>query len=68
MKIAGSLILALLLHSPVFAQGKPMTGAELAAYNKPEFKRWYAEEGMTVGQYEKENTKWEKLLREIGRK
>ena len=66
MKIAASLIFALLLHSPVFAQGKPMTVAEL--HNKPEFKRWYAEQGMTVEQYEKENTKWEKLLREIGRK
>ena len=39
-----------------------------SAVNKPEFKRWYAEQGMTVEQYEKENTKWEKLLREIGRK
>jgi iron(III) transport system substrate-binding protein len=39
-----------------------------SAVNKPDFKRWYAEAGMTVEQYEKENTKWEKLLREIGRK
>jgi iron(III) transport system substrate-binding protein len=36
--------------------------------NKPDFKRWYPEKGMTVEQYEKENTKWDKLLREIGRK
>jgi iron(III) transport system substrate-binding protein len=39
-----------------------------SAVNKPEFKRWYAEQGMTVEQYEKQNNKWEKLLREIGRK
>ena len=39
-----------------------------SAMNKPDFKRWYAEAGMTVEQYEKENSKWEKLLREIGRK
>jgi len=39
-----------------------------SAVNKPDFKRWYAEAGMTVDQYEKENTKWEKLLREIGKK
>ena len=39
-----------------------------SAMNKPDFKRWYAEAGMTVEQYEKENGKWEKLLRDIGRK
>ena len=39
-----------------------------SAVNKPDFKRWYAEAGMTVEQYEKESNKWEKLLREIGRK
>ena len=39
-----------------------------SAVNKPDFKRWYAEQGMTVEEYEKENSKWEKLLREIGRK
>ena len=39
-----------------------------SAANKPDFKRWYAEAGMTVEQYEKVNSKWEKLLREIGRK
>ena len=39
-----------------------------SAMNKPDFKRWYAEMGMTVEQYEKESSKWEKLLREIGRK
>jgi hypothetical protein len=39
-----------------------------SAVNKPDFKRWYAEARMTVEQYEKENRKWEKLLREIGRK
>ena len=39
-----------------------------SAMNKPDFKRWYAEAGMTVDQYEKESDKWEKLLREMGRK
>jgi len=39
-----------------------------SAVNKPEFKRFYAEAGMTVEKYEKENEKWEKLLREIGKK
>ena len=39
-----------------------------SAMNKPSFQRYYAEAGMTAAQYEKENEKWEKLLREIGRK
>ena len=39
-----------------------------SAVNKPDFKRWYAEAGMNAEQYEKENIKWEKMLREIGRK
>jgi len=33
-----------------------------------DFKRFYAEAGMTVEKYEKENEKWEKLLKEIGKK
>jgi iron(III) transport system substrate-binding protein len=39
-----------------------------SALNKPEFKRYYAEAGMNAEKYEKESEKWEKLLREIGRK
>ena len=39
-----------------------------SAVNKPEFKRYYPEAGMNADKYEKENDKWEKLLREIGRK
>jgi iron(III) transport system substrate-binding protein len=39
-----------------------------SAANKPEFIRWYAEQGKTVEQYDKENSKWEKLLRDLGRK
>lgn len=39
-----------------------------SATNKPAFKRWYAERGLTVDQYEKESTKWDKLLRELGKK
>jgi len=32
------------------------------------FKRWYPEKGLTVEQYEKEIDRWEKLVRELGRK
>ena len=39
-----------------------------SAMNKPDFQRFYAEAGMSAAQYGKENEKWEKLLREIGRK
>ncbi|HYA30766.1 MAG TPA: extracellular solute-binding protein [Acidobacteriota bacterium] len=39
-----------------------------SAVNKPDFKRYYAEAGMNVEKYEKENEKWEKLLKEIGKK
>ena len=39
-----------------------------SAMSKPEFKRFYAEAGMSAAQYEKENEKWEKLLRELGKK
>jgi iron(III) transport system substrate-binding protein len=39
-----------------------------SALNKPSFKRYYAEAGLTVEKYEKEAERWEKLLREIGRK
>lgn len=39
-----------------------------SALNKPDFKRFYPEAGMSAMQYEKENEKWEKLLKEIGRK
>ena len=32
------------------------------------FKKWYPESGLATAQYDKENTRWDKLLREIGRK
>jgi len=32
------------------------------------FKRWYPEEGLTTEQYENASTRWDKLLRELGRK
>lgn len=32
------------------------------------FKRWYPEKGLTTAQYDKEDAKWEKLLRDLGRK
>lgn len=39
-----------------------------SAVNKPDFKRWYPEQGLTTEQYEKESNRWDKWLREIGRK
>lgn len=39
-----------------------------SAINKPPFKRFYAEAGLNAEQYEKENEKWEKLLKDIGKK
>jgi iron(III) transport system substrate-binding protein len=39
-----------------------------SALNKPSFKRYYTETGMTAEQYDKENEKWEKLLKEIGKR
>jgi iron(III) transport system substrate-binding protein len=39
-----------------------------SATNKPPFKRFYAEAGLTAERYEKENEKWEKLLKDIGKK
>ena len=39
-----------------------------SALNKPVFKRFYAEAGMTAEKYDKESERWEKMLREIGRK
>jgi iron(III) transport system substrate-binding protein len=38
-----------------------------SATNKPDFKRYYPEAGMSATQYDKDNEKWEKLLRELGR-
>ena len=32
------------------------------------FKRWYPEAGMNTAQYDKEATRWQKALREVGRK
>jgi ABC-type Fe3+ transport system substrate-binding protein len=32
------------------------------------FKRWYPEAGLNTEQYDKEATKWQKMLREVGRK
>ena len=32
------------------------------------FRRWYPEQGLSTDQYEKANDRWDKLLREIGRK
>ena len=63
----GALLFADFLLSPEGQKFLGKFGLD-SAVNKPDFKRWYAEAGMTVEQYEKENTKWEKLLREIGRK
>jgi hypothetical protein len=32
------------------------------------FKKWRPEHGMSTDKYEKELTRWEKLLRDVGRK
>ena len=32
------------------------------------FRRWYPEQGLSTDQYEKANDRWDKLLREIGRR
>lgn len=39
-----------------------------SALNKPAFKRFYAEAWMTAEKYEKEAERWEKLLKDIGRR
>lgn len=39
-----------------------------SAVNKPKFKRWYPEKDKTGAQYDKEATKWETMLRDLGRK
>jgi iron(III) transport system substrate-binding protein len=63
----GALLFADFLLSPEGQKFLGKFGLD-SAMNKPDFKRWYAEAGMTVEQYEKENSKWEKLLREIGKR
>jgi iron(III) transport system substrate-binding protein len=63
----GALLFADYLLSP---EGQKLLGkfGLDSAMNRPAFKRWYAEAGKTVDQYDKENEKWEKLLRDIGKK
>jgi len=63
----GALLFADYLLSP---EGQKLLGkfGLDSAMNRPSFKRWYAEAGMTVEQYDKENEKWEKLLRDVGKK
>lgn len=39
-----------------------------SASNDYGFKRWYPEQGLTTEQYEKANDRWDKLLRDLGRK
>jgi iron(III) transport system substrate-binding protein len=63
----GALLFADFLLSPEGQKFLGKFGLD-SAMTKPDFKRWYAEAGLTVEQYEKQNEKWEKLLREIGRK
>jgi iron(III) transport system substrate-binding protein len=63
----GALLFADFLLSPEGQKFLGKFGLD-SAMHKPEFKRWYPEAGLTVEQYEKENEKWEKLLREIGHK
>jgi iron(III) transport system substrate-binding protein len=63
----GALLFADYLLSPEGQKLLGKFGLDSAAH-KPPFKRYYPEAGMTAEQYEKENARWEKLLREIGRK
>ncbi|MGB7949765.1 MAG: extracellular solute-binding protein [Candidatus Binatia bacterium] len=63
----GALLFADFLLSPEGQKFLGKFGLD-SAMNKPDFKRWYPEAGMTAEEYEKENTKWEKLLREIGKR
>ena len=63
----GALLFADFLLSPEGQKFLGRFGLD-SAMHKPDFKRWYPEAGLTVEQYEKENDRWEKLLREIGRK
>ena len=63
----GAVLLADFLLSP---EGQRLLGkfGLDSAVNRPDFKRWYAEQGLTTDQYERESEKWDKLLREIGRR
>lgn len=63
----GALLFADYLLSPAGQKLLGKFGLD-SAMNRPPFKRWYAEAGMTVDQYDKANEKWEKVLRDIGRK
>src|SRR5438094_832335 len=61
------LLLVYYLFSPE-AQ-KILADLEYGSPFKPvPFKLWYPESGMSTAQYDKESARWEKLLREIGRK
>ena len=63
----GALLFADYLLSP---EGQKLLGkfGLDSAVNQPPFKRYYAEARLTAEQYEKVNEKWEKLLRDLGRK
>jgi iron(III) transport system substrate-binding protein len=63
----GALLFADYLLSP---EGQKLLGkfGLDSAMNQPAFKRWYPEAAKTVDQYDRENEKWEKLLRDIGKK
>ena len=63
----GALLFADYLLSPAGQKLLGKFGLD-SAMNRPPFKRWYAEAGMSVDQYDKANEKWEKVLRDIGRK
>lgn len=63
----GALLFADYLLSPEGQKLLAKFGLD-SATGKPDFKRWYPEQGKNVEQYEKENARWEKLLRELGRK
>lgn len=64
---AAAILLADFILAPEGQKVLAKFGLDSAA-NEPAFKRWYPEQGLTTGQYEKESDRWDKLLREIGRK
>ncbi len=64
---AAAILLADFILAPEGQKVLAKFGLDSAA-NEPSFKRWYPEQGLTTEQYERESDRWDKLLREIGRK
>jgi hypothetical protein len=52
----------------LFANAAAQTGKPATLSKDYGFKRWRPDHGTTLDKYEKELTRWEKLLRDISRK